>query len=261
VACYRCQCILVLTNLRLGLNSSRWLWPRSAKRNTAVQKGSLKYSLGSINAMPATARRPRRSSSEVRSAILTAAEDLFGVRGFAGTTTRAVAKQAGVAEALVYTNFGNKTRLFEAAVVDRYETFLAEHVELWSAGITNPETMSRFDFVHGFVDSFTTFFSDNRSLCLTYLEYHRLGNGQSDPPNANFAVPLRTLEKALVEHGTQFGLRELDVQVTVRAVISMVLGLVLHDHVLFTGMRRPGRERLLREVTTLILTGIESPIG
>jgi AcrR family transcriptional regulator len=260
VARCRRQCISVSANLTLGLNSSRWLWPRSAKRNP-LSNGPMNYGLSSIGSMPATARRPRRSSSEVRGAILTAAEDLFGVRGFAGTTTREIAKQAGVAEALVYTNFGNKTRLFEAAVVDRYETFLAEHVELWSAGITNPETMSRFDFVHGFVDSFMTYFSDNRNLCLTYLEYHRLGNGQSDPPNANFAAPLRTLEKVLVEHGTQFGLRELDVTLTVRAVIAMVLGLVLHDHVLFTGMCRPGRERLVREVSTLILTGIESPTG
>jgi AcrR family transcriptional regulator len=191
--------------------------------------------------------------------ILTAAEDLFAINGFAGTTTRAVANRAGVAEALVYTNFGSKTRLFEAAVVDRYETFLAEHVERWSQGIAHPETMSRFDFVYGFVDSFTTFFSDNRDLCLTYLEYHRLGNGQSEPPTANFAVALRTLEVALIDYGDQFGLRELDVTLTVRAVIAMVLGLVLHDHVLFTGVRQPGRERLVREVTTLILVGIEAP--
>jgi AcrR family transcriptional regulator len=190
---------------------------------------------------------------------LAAAEDLFGINGFAGTTTRAIAQQAGVAEALVYTNFGSKTRLFEAAVVDRYETFLAEHIARWSQGIKTPQTMSRFDFVHGFVDSFTTFFSDNRNLCLTYLEYHRLGNRQSDPPNADFGLPLRPLEVAMVEHGSQFGLRELDVQVTVRAVISMVLGLVLHDHVLFTGIRQPGREHLVREVTALILSGIEAP--
>jgi AcrR family transcriptional regulator len=191
--------------------------------------------------------------------ILAAAEDLFGINGFAGTTTRAVAKQAGVAEALVYTNFGSKTRLFEAAVVDRYETFLAEHIAQWSQGITTPQTMSRFDFVHGFVDSWVTFFSDNRNLCLTYLEYHRLGNRQPDPPNADFGVPLRPLEVALVKHGSQFGLRDLDVQVTVRAVISMVLGLVLHDHVLFTGIRQPVREHLVREVTILILSGIEAP--
>jgi AcrR family transcriptional regulator len=209
--------------------------------------------------MTAAARRPRRSSVEVRQVILAAAEDLFGINGFAGTTTRAVAKQAGVAEALVYTNFGSKTRLFEAAVVDRYETFLAEHIERWSRGITTPETMSRFDFVHGFVDSWVTFFSDNRNLCHTYLEYHRLGNRQPEPPHGDFGVPLRPLEVALVEHGSQFGLRELDVQVTVRAVISMTLGLVLHDHVLFTGIRQPGRERIVREVTTLILSGIEAP--
>jgi hypothetical protein len=49
------------------------------------------------------------------------------------------------------------------------------------------------------------------------------------------------------------------VTLTVRAVIAMVLGLVLHDHVLFTGVRQPGRERLVREVTTLILVGIEAP--
>jgi hypothetical protein len=100
--------------------------------------------------------------------------------------------------------------------------------------------------------------SANRDLCLTYLDYHRLGNGQSDPPTANFGVPLRDLEAALVDYGDQFGLRELDATPTVRAVIAMVLGLVLHDHVLFTGVEQPGRERLVREATTLILIGIEA---
>lgn len=191
---------------------------------------------------------------------MAAAEELFGTHGFAGTTTRAVAEQAGVAEALVYTNFGSKTRLFEAAVVDRYETFLADHVAQWSRGITTPQAMSPFDFVHGFVESFMAFFSDNRNLCFTYLEHRRLGDGRSGSSTADFGISLRPLEEALIEHGPQFGIRKLDVQVTVRAVLSMVLGLVLHDQLLFTGIQLPGREHLVREVTALILSGIEAHV-
>jgi AcrR family transcriptional regulator len=146
----------------------------------------------------------------VRREILTAAEALFASRGFAGTTTRAVAQSAGVSEALVYTHFGSKIGLFEAAVVDRYESFVTEYVGSWTALLEKPSAGSRHDFIYGLVSSFADFFASNRDILLTYLEYHRIGDGQAFPPAANFAAPLRQLEAALALHREDFGFRELD---------------------------------------------------
>lgn len=59
-------------------------------------------------------RRP--GPTETREAILTAARELFGERGYDGATIRAIAGQAGVDPALVHHFFGNKEQVFVAAM-------------------------------------------------------------------------------------------------------------------------------------------------
>ena len=69
-------------------------------------------------------RTPRRYSSsrreqqaaETRAAVLAAAVELFGERGWAGTGMRDVARSAGVAVETVYANFRSKGDLLIAAV-------------------------------------------------------------------------------------------------------------------------------------------------
>jgi AcrR family transcriptional regulator len=59
---------------------------------------------------------PRADRDDVRGDILRVARELFGARGFKGTTMRAVADGAGVDVALVPYYFGNKDGLFAAAL-------------------------------------------------------------------------------------------------------------------------------------------------
>jgi AcrR family transcriptional regulator len=63
---------------------------------------------------PRTGRRPGGSSS--REAILDAARRLFAERGYAGTSMRAIATEAGVDAALIVHFFGTKAQLLGAAV-------------------------------------------------------------------------------------------------------------------------------------------------
>ncbi|MFP5219207.1 MAG: TetR family transcriptional regulator [Actinomycetes bacterium] len=63
---------------------------------------------------PRTGRRP--GDSGAREAILAAARRSFGTSGFAGTTIRAVAGEAGVDPALVHHYFGSKQQLFAASL-------------------------------------------------------------------------------------------------------------------------------------------------
>ncbi len=62
-------------------------------------------------------RRGRRPGApDTRAAILAAARSRFADRGYAGTTIRAVATDAGVDAALVHHYFGTKDELFLAAM-------------------------------------------------------------------------------------------------------------------------------------------------
>jgi AcrR family transcriptional regulator len=70
--------------------------------------------------MPSSSDAPRRGrrpgAPDTRAAILDAARSAFADRGFAGTTIRAVAAEAGVDAALVHHYFGTKDDLFVAAL-------------------------------------------------------------------------------------------------------------------------------------------------
>lgn len=57
--------------------------------------------------------KPRLSAEERRLAIVAAAKPLFARHGFAGTTTKQLARAAGVSEALVYQHFPSKAALYE----------------------------------------------------------------------------------------------------------------------------------------------------
>ncbi|MFD2466230.1 TetR/AcrR family transcriptional regulator [Amycolatopsis silviterrae] len=57
-----------------------------------------------------------RTGAESKQRILDAARALFREHGYGGTTVRAVAAEAGVDPAMVFYFFGNKQRLFAAAI-------------------------------------------------------------------------------------------------------------------------------------------------
>ena len=59
----------------------------------------------------------RLSAEERRQAIVDAVRDVFADKGFDGTTTRELAKAAGVSEALIYKHFPSKESLY-AAMLD-----------------------------------------------------------------------------------------------------------------------------------------------
>ncbi|WP_308196165.1 TetR family transcriptional regulator [Blastococcus sp. KM273129] len=64
------------------------------------------------------ARRPGRrpGNPDTRDAVLAAAREAFAERGFDGATIRGIAGAAGVDPALVHHYFGNKDKLFLAAI-------------------------------------------------------------------------------------------------------------------------------------------------
>jgi AcrR family transcriptional regulator len=60
--------------------------------------------------------RIRLGAEERRKAIVEAAMPLFARNGFAGTTTREIARAAGVSEALLFQHFPSKAALYQAIV-------------------------------------------------------------------------------------------------------------------------------------------------
>lgn len=63
-------------------------------------------------------RPTRLSHEERRVAIVAAAVPLFARKGFAGATTREIARDAGVSEALLFQHFPNKVALYQAILAE-----------------------------------------------------------------------------------------------------------------------------------------------
>lgn len=79
----------------------------------------------------ASPRRPSRTSGPERQAgLISAAASLFSANGFQGTTTKAIAKAAGVSEALLFKYFPTKRALYAAILAEKAQySELREAVE------------------------------------------------------------------------------------------------------------------------------------
>lgn len=73
----------------------------------------------------------RRSSEEIRGLLHAAATTFFARNGYAGTSTRAIATEAGVSETLLFRHFGTKSGLFEATTLERLRAGVDEMLAPW----------------------------------------------------------------------------------------------------------------------------------
>lgn len=94
--------------------------PRRGHAEAAKGKTSAKQAPA-----PKTNGKARRSSDITRERILAAAERLFAVKGYDGTSIRDVAAAAGLRIANISYHFGPKEKLFET-VIERRAAFMCE---------------------------------------------------------------------------------------------------------------------------------------
>ena len=77
---------------------------------------------------------PSPNAVDTRTRIINAASKLFTQKGFSGTTTRAIADQAGVNEVTIFRHFGSKKNLAQA-IMDQYGGLaIAENLESHLSG-------------------------------------------------------------------------------------------------------------------------------
>src|SRR4029453_14282678 len=67
------------------------------------------------------ARQPRSTSQQRQAGLIAAAPSLLAAKGFNGTTTKEIAKAAGVSEALVFKHFPTKRALYGAILAEKVQ--------------------------------------------------------------------------------------------------------------------------------------------
>ncbi|MGH9034190.1 MAG: TetR/AcrR family transcriptional regulator [Acidimicrobiia bacterium] len=181
-----------------------------------------------ITPSPAGQKPARREPGEARRLLIDAARAAFAARGYSGTSTREIAEQAGVSETLIFRHFGSKGRLFDAAVLEPFDDLVGGFVETWQAQLGSPPHARAV--IRHFVEGLYELLRAHRALVLAVVaanafEREALDNGQGDSELSQQLDVVAGIVEAQVGPG---GLG-LNVPVTVRAVVAMVMAMAVLD--------------------------------
>jgi len=199
-------------------------------------------------------RRPR---GEARRLLLDTALRLFTDQGYAGTTTRQIADEAGVSEPLLFRYFGNKAGLFDAAMLEPYQRFMTDFMERWHEELRQPELTEEMTtrFVTGLLELMTR----ERKLFLALIaarafETDELSDGFNE---SDMSRELDRFDKLLRETNPSIPPKYLDSEVSFRLIVGVVMAVAVLDDWLFpSGSRHPSRDRIVNELTQFTLHGV-----
>jgi AcrR family transcriptional regulator len=198
---------------------------------------------------PASAKRQRRTTEEVRKRLLDAARELFLADGYDAISTRRIAAKAGVAEKVLFGNFASKAGIFDAAFVEPFAELADRYIAEWR----DPGASTSEARISNFVSRLYDLAHQNRTVLRAALA-RQAGNG-SDAHSEIVHHLARTIQSLMGIEDQQ--LPNVDQNAAVIATSGMIFGVVLLDDMLTPpGTRRPSRKRLEAEITGLILHGV-----
>jgi hypothetical protein len=153
---------------------------------------------------------------------------------------------------VLFSNYGNKAGLFEAAVVAPFADLVERYEKSWRQQALTTEAR-----VEGFVRDLFDLAQQNKVLLLSSLLRRNINGLNPDGDILDHvADAFQAMHRApeLREPAGDYGI---DTPVSIAASAGMVMGVAILDDMLFsTGARRPGRKRLITELTNMILHGV-----
>src|SRR6185369_4347875 len=188
-----------------------------------------------------------------RQEILAAAMDLFAKKGFRGTTTRDLATQAEVNEAIIFRYFTNKEELYRAILEHKAGENREAQIEEFErlAGSNDDEKFFQ-TLGHKFLERHETDTNFLRLLLFSALEGHQL----SDMFVASMTArnPIANYIQKRIDEGA---FREMDAQLAARGFFGMFASFVLWQEVFGLKKTQPyDREEVVRTFVSIFLKGI-----
>jgi AcrR family transcriptional regulator len=189
-----------------------------------------------------------------RQDILTAAMQLFAKKGFRGTTTRDLAYQAGVNEAIIFRHFNNKEMLYRAILQHKAGEDAerrCEELEKLAAGNDDVrffETIGRTFLERHEQDS-----SFMRLLLFSALEEHELS--EMFVTIMTVRNPLANYIRRRIEDGA---FRPMNPELAARAFFGMFASFVLWQEIFGLKKTHPhDRDEVVRTFVSIFLAGVK----
>lgn len=202
----------------------------------------------------------RMSGDERRSQILQLAINLFSQRGFNGTTTKEIAKAAGISEAMVFRHFTTKNELYDA-ILD-YKACQGGQSMPWEENSTIKQAAENSDdyafFYNLALNAMNKHQADPDFMRLLFhsaLEEHSLSDKFFD----EFVVRLYDFISAYIAKRQADGaMREVEPRIVVRAFLGMMIHQSLNN-ILWDKKRRLldiSNEEAAKNFAEIILHGV-----
>jgi len=189
--------------------------------------------------------------------LLESARVLFAERGYAGTSTREIARAASVTEPMIFRHFGSKAKLFEEAVLAPFNTFVSEYIADWA---TRPRgAKSRYVEAREFYRGVYEVLSANRRLIHEMIRARAVGEsltaGTESVPQ--LGALLEQFEDIIERERDEGGLRPFEPAVITRLMFGLVFTIAIHGDWMFEGATRPrpSIEAFIDEMACLTIYG------
>jgi AcrR family transcriptional regulator len=186
--------------------------------------------------------------------IVVAAEELFSQLGYKGATMAGIAQRAGVTRSVLTRHFATKAELFAEVMTEPLLQFVDEWTRRWTSRLdavpTEPELV--FEFVSDLYRNSRTHTGALRLLMFSSEDLQPVVRQEVWVSlNKGLSAVLDIAYREIESHG--YPTRHVDV--TVRALISMVLGYVTLDPALLTTTTNDENE-VVSHMASLILYGL-----
>jgi AcrR family transcriptional regulator len=184
-------------------------------------------------------KRPRRRPGE-------------GRRLYSRTSTREIAERAGIAEALLFRNFGSKATLYSEVTLGSFRDFLAD----WERVSAEIEPRTDEALARAFVEQFYDYLRANRGLILSYIavsvfEPEVVPFDRTSPLLDALNTIARWSQRELPEVKKFAPARVL---VANRALAGMILSMAMFEDWLLPDLGEPpSREVIIDELTDFVL--------
>lgn len=197
--------------------------------------------------------RSRRTRGEPRRLLVIAAQEVFNEKGYAGASTREIARRAGVSENLMFRYFKSKAGLFREAMVLPFVEFVDSFVTAREAvkDVEDAETLSLW-----FVGRLYDLFREHRALgaMLFAADVHTESELAASGVLGEVREQLERLvlvgEREMRVRGSSLKRQDL----ATRSTVAMVAGMALYARWFF-GERRPSRDAIVKELSSAVLHG------
>ena len=185
--------------------------------------------------------------------LLDAARDLFARRDYRSTTTREIAEAAGVAEHLLFRNFGSKAALFREALVVPFTSFVDDFSKTWKSVV--PEETDEQDLAGQFVGQLYDLFVEHRGLVMTLWASEALDDEElTEAGIAGVADALAVLGRISAEGRQTRGMQSSEPDLAAHSTVAMIAGMAAFGSTFF-GPDEPSRDAIVEELTQAALHG------